>query len=112
MTATVSQKLSLHRETSTKKLSSSTPEGGEAIMRRETQCYRSDDFQSYFSLRVLFFPFFFSLFFFFARYFNAGARKVKGVARMRCARHVAAETFVIRDGAGEGRVSRSARNAG
>lgn len=70
MTATVSQKLSLHRETSTKKLSSSTPEGGEAIMRRETQCYRSDDFQSYFSLRVLFFPFFFSLSFFFCTLFQ------------------------------------------
>lgn len=78
-----------------------TPEGGGDHAVRDTMRSIGRLPASYFSLQ--FFPLFFP------RYFNvvrwqARGRRGQGEERGRCARHVAAETFVIRDGAGEGRV--------
>jgi len=84
------------------------PWGGEAIMRWETQCNRSDDFQRVTSV--------YSFSRFFSRYSNVVGKRREGRRgrrrRGRCARHVTAETFVIRDGAGEGRVFAARRMSG
>lgn len=66
-----------HRETSTKKLSS-VPPRGEAIMRWETQCDRSDDFQRVTSV-YSFSRFFFTLF---QRRSLASERTTKGKGMM------------------------------
>lgn len=98
-----------HRETSTKKLSSVPLRGGGDHAVRDTMRSIGRLPASYFSLQ--FFPtFFFTLF---QRRSLASERATRVVKKGgRCARHVAAETFVIRDGAGEGRVFAARRMPG
>lgn len=86
-----------------------TPEGGGDHAVRDTMRSIGQLPASYFSLQ--FFPtFFFTLF---QRRSLASERATRVVKKGgRCARHVAAETFVIRDGAGEGRVFAARRMSG